>query len=93
MAFQKKAHKACPVDLDRHGRSRLAAAASVAAAAAAGAMMLSVSLTGAAWATTQAAGTSPVKAGPSPLKAGTRSGLPWASGAYLPADTQAGTPT
>jgi hypothetical protein len=88
MAFRRKAHSS-PAQVrstrpvlgrSRSRRGQLAAAASVAAAA--GAMALSVAFTAAASAGTQAAGTGHAKAG-------TRSGLPWASGAYLPADTQA----
>lgn len=61
------------------GRIRLGTATAVATAvAAAGTMALSVAFAGIASAST----------GPAATQAATRSGLPWASGAYLPTDTQ-----
>jgi hypothetical protein len=66
------------------GRSRLAAAVNVAAAVA-GTMVLSSAFAGAASASTH----TDAKAGTGGAAAGTRSGLPWASGAYLPKETPA----
>lgn len=61
------------------GRIRLGTAAAVATAvAAAGTMALSVAF----------AGTASASTGPAVTQAATRSGLPWASGAYLSTDTQ-----
>jgi hypothetical protein len=66
------------------GRARLASAA--VAVAAAGTMALSVGFAGAASAATHTAAS---HAGKADQAAGTHSGLPWASGAYLPTDTPA----